>query len=257
MPDAPVPSQWIDVSRVDDVRDVVHRAVACLAQGGVVGLATETVYAPGRMCPAARRGGTVRAMRGAAAVTAAHAAAQRPGRSYRLGSARSRKSAGGWPGGFGPGRSRWFFRATVPTVSTIVFPTEVKPLVSPDGDVALRSPSQPIVREVLRLLPAPLVISMVTDPEQSIPSTADSLRAAGSRHGDRLGPDPVSTVRDRRQGRRASWAIERAGRDRRRDPGRMLESDHPVRLHRQHLPQPDGRGHLQGPAGAAARLLGG
>ena len=41
-------------------------------------------------------------------------------------------------------------------------PDEVKPLVSPDGDVALRSPSQPIVREVLRLLPAPLVISMVT-----------------------------------------------------------------------------------------------
>ena len=44
MPDAQASSQWIDVSRVDDVRDVVHRAVACLAQGGVVGLATETVY---------------------------------------------------------------------------------------------------------------------------------------------------------------------------------------------------------------------
>ena len=45
MADSPVSSQWIDVSRVDDVRDVVHRAVACMAQGGVVGLATETVYA--------------------------------------------------------------------------------------------------------------------------------------------------------------------------------------------------------------------
>src|SRR5580693_6630544 len=44
MTDASASPQWIDVSRVDDVRDVVHRAVACLAQGGVVGLATETVY---------------------------------------------------------------------------------------------------------------------------------------------------------------------------------------------------------------------
>ncbi len=32
------------MSQADDLRDVIHRAVACLAQGGVVGLATETVY---------------------------------------------------------------------------------------------------------------------------------------------------------------------------------------------------------------------
>ena len=55
-------------------------------------------------------------------------------------------------------------------------PDLVKPMVSPDGDVALRSPSQPIVREVLRLLPAPLVISMVTGSEQSVPATAECLR---------------------------------------------------------------------------------
>ncbi len=44
MIDAPESPQWIDVSQTDDLRDVVHRAVACLAQGGVVGMATETVY---------------------------------------------------------------------------------------------------------------------------------------------------------------------------------------------------------------------
>ena len=44
MTDQPVSPQWIDVSQADDQRDVIHRAVACLAQGGVVGLATETVY---------------------------------------------------------------------------------------------------------------------------------------------------------------------------------------------------------------------
>src|SRR3954454_17607846 len=34
----------IDLAQADDRRDVVHRAVACLAQGGLVGLSTETVY---------------------------------------------------------------------------------------------------------------------------------------------------------------------------------------------------------------------
>src|SRR4051794_31399428 len=45
MADTPATSpQWIDLVHCDDPRDVVHRAVACLAQGGVVGMATETVY---------------------------------------------------------------------------------------------------------------------------------------------------------------------------------------------------------------------
>ena len=56
-------------------------------------------------------------------------------------------------------------------------PAEVKPLVSPEGHVALRSPSHPIVREVLRLIPAPLVISMVTSPLQPVPATAECLAA--------------------------------------------------------------------------------
>ena len=44
MTDQPVSPQWIDIAQADDPRDVIHRTVACLAQGGVVGLATETVY---------------------------------------------------------------------------------------------------------------------------------------------------------------------------------------------------------------------
>ena len=44
MTDSPSPSQWINLAECDDPRDVVHRAVACLAQGGVVGLGLETVY---------------------------------------------------------------------------------------------------------------------------------------------------------------------------------------------------------------------
>src|SRR3954454_20631904 len=44
MTDLPTERERIDLAQADDRRDVVHRAVACLAQGGVVGLATETVY---------------------------------------------------------------------------------------------------------------------------------------------------------------------------------------------------------------------
>src|SRR5262245_51651240 len=44
MTDLNAEPERIDLAQADDRRDVVHRAVACLAQGGIVGLATETVY---------------------------------------------------------------------------------------------------------------------------------------------------------------------------------------------------------------------
>src|SRR5215813_12651429 len=44
MTESPSQPERIDLAQADDRRDVVHRAVACLAQGGIVGLATETVY---------------------------------------------------------------------------------------------------------------------------------------------------------------------------------------------------------------------
>ena len=45
MIDASVTAQWIELLHCDDPRDVVHQTVASLAQGGVIGLATEIVYA--------------------------------------------------------------------------------------------------------------------------------------------------------------------------------------------------------------------
>ena len=38
------------------------------------------------------------------------------------------------------------------------------------------APRSRLVREILRLLPAPIVISMVTNPEQSVPATAEAFR---------------------------------------------------------------------------------
>ena len=176
MSDAPVSSQWIDVSRVDDVRDVVHRAVACLAQGGVVGLATETVYALVACALRPEAVARVRAIRGALVSRPLTLLLKGPEEVTdwvpHISEVGRRMAWRLWPGPVtlvfkGNGSNGLYDR----------LPHEVKPLVSPAGDVALRSPSQAIVRDVLRLLPAPLVISMVTDPEQSIPPTAEPLRA--------------------------------------------------------------------------------
>ena len=87
MTDASATPQWIDVSQADDVRDVIHRAVACMAQGGVVGLATETVYGLAACALNAESVARVRAMRGPSAVRPADVALERPGRGHRLGAA--------------------------------------------------------------------------------------------------------------------------------------------------------------------------
>ena len=91
-------------------------------------------------------------------------------------------------------------------------PDEVRALISPSGDVALRSPSHPIVRDVLRLLPAPLVIAMVATPQHPIPTTAEPLRGlAGVNMVIDAGPTQyqqfatVVKVEDER------WSIERPG----------------------------------------------
>jgi L-threonylcarbamoyladenylate synthase len=175
MTDASASPQWIDVSQADDVRDVIHRAVACLAQGGVVGLATETVYVVAACAlnaqsvarvRALRRSGTNRPLtlllKGPEEVTDWVPLISQVGRrmAWRL-----------WPG-----PATLVFSSTVADGLYSRLPAEARLLISPDGDVALRSPAHPIVREVLRLLPGPLVIATADVPQHPVPSTAESLR---------------------------------------------------------------------------------
>ena len=173
---APPAPQWIDVSRVDDVRDVVHRAVACIAQGGVVGLATETIYALAACALRADGVARVRALRGALPSRPLTMLLKGPEEVTdwvpRISEVGRRMAWRLWPGPV-----TLVFPADGPEGLYARLPDQVKPLVSPNGEVALRSPSQPIVREILRLLPAPIVISMVTNPEQSVPGTAEAFRA--------------------------------------------------------------------------------
>ena len=148
-------TERIDLSRADDPRDVVHRVVACLAQGGVVGLATESTYgvvagalnppAVDRlrhlMEPALSRLPTL-FLKGPCEVDDWAEVSDETGR---------RLTRRAWPGPV-----------------TLVFPiaerglagrlpAEVRPFLMPDGLIALRAPSNRMVREVLRLLPGPMI----------------------------------------------------------------------------------------------------
>ncbi|MGO9921274.1 MAG: Sua5/YciO/YrdC/YwlC family protein [Isosphaeraceae bacterium] len=175
MTDAPVSPQWIDVSQADDLRDVIHRAVACLAQGGVVGLATETVYGlaasalhPASVATVRRAGGADPArpltllLKGPAEVTDWVPDISLVGR---------RMSSRLWPGPV-----TLVFSDCLGKGLCSRLPDAVKSFVAPRGDVALRCPIGLFVRDVLKLLPAPLVISAGPTNEQSIPVTADALR---------------------------------------------------------------------------------
>lgn len=154
-------AERIDLSRADDPRDVVHRAVACLAQGGVVGLPTESAYG--------------------IAASALHAPAV--DRLRRVG--RRGRSTAAPPDRFptlllrGPGESTdwarlpsesgWrLARRAWPGPVTLVLPVGGRSLTSrlpegvrrflvPEGLIALRAPAHRMVREILRLTPGPLI----------------------------------------------------------------------------------------------------
>jgi L-threonylcarbamoyladenylate synthase len=211
MTDQPVSPQWIDVSQADDLRDVIHRAVACLAQGGVVGLATETVYGLVACALNPRSVARVRELRTAEAsrpltlllkgpeeVTDWVPRISRVGRrlAWRL-----------WPGP----ATLIFARAMADGLYRRL-PEEVRALISPSGDVALRSPSHPIVRDLLRLLPAPLVIAMVATPQHPVPTTAEPLRGlAGVDMVIDAGPTQYQQFATVVKVEDEGWSIERPG----------------------------------------------
>jgi L-threonylcarbamoyladenylate synthase len=211
MTDQPVSPQWIDVSQADDLRDVVHRAVACLAQGGVVGLATETVYGLVACALNPQSVTRVRQLRSGEASRPLTLLLKGPEEVTdwvpRISQVGRRMALRLWPGPV----TLIFTRAMADGLYQRL-PAEVRALVSPSGDVALRSPSHPIVRDVLRLLPAPLVIAMVATPEHPIPTTAEPLRdLAGVDMVIDAGPTQYQQFATVVKLDDQSWSIERPG----------------------------------------------
>src|SRR3954449_2227635 len=174
MAESPTQPERIDLSLADDPRDVVHRAVACLAQGGIIGLATETVYG---LAACALRPAAVARLRQIQELDASSALTlllREPGEVAdwvphvsALGRRLARRA---WPGPVTlvfPGNGAHGLARRLPG--------EVRPLIFPDRSVSLRVPAHPFVREVLRLSPGPLVLSKARDPESGVATTPEPL----------------------------------------------------------------------------------
>jgi protein-tyrosine phosphatase len=170
---SPLPER-IDLSQADDPRDVVHRAVAALAQGGIIGMATETVYG---LSASALHATAVSRLRQILELCPSHPLTlllREPG------------EVADWVPHVSP-LGRRLARRVWPGPVTLVFPgngsqglarrlpADVRPLIFPEGNVSLRVPAHPFVREVLRLSPGPLVRSKVRDGGNGVAATSASL----------------------------------------------------------------------------------
>jgi protein-tyrosine phosphatase len=174
---------WIDLRRCDDPRDVVHQAVACLAHGGVIGLATGAVY--GFLASALQGEGLARLRRLSQTPASDSLTLLIRGLDEALDWIPSMSQVGRrlafrlWPGPltlhFSQREADGLFQRLSP---------QVQHLVSPQGVIALRSSTDPFVRGVLELLPAPLVLGVTRSADLPVAAPA------ASRH-DHLGLDMV------------------------------------------------------------------
>ncbi|MGC1718121.1 MAG: Sua5/YciO/YrdC/YwlC family protein [Isosphaeraceae bacterium] len=211
MTDASLTAQWIDLLHCDDPRDVVHQTVASLAQGGVIGLATETVYtlaasalhAEG-LARVRRLGGTPDSqpltlmVKGAQECTDWVPGISQVGRrlAWRL-----------WPGPltlvFPPALTDGLFGR---------LPPKVRQVIAPAGGLALRSSADPFLRDVLELTPAPIVLGAVGFADRPPAITADPLRGlAGLDMVIDSGPTQCGQLCTQVRIDEQRWTIEREG----------------------------------------------
>ena len=211
MTDASVTAQWVDLLHCDDPRDVVHQTVASLAQGGVIGLATETVYTlaasalhPNSLARLRLLAGTPHGqpltilVRGAQECTDWVPRISQVGRrlAWRL-----------WPGPltlvFPPASTDGLFDR---------LPEKVRQVVAPAGVLALRSSADPFLRDVLELTPAPLVLSPLCTADRPPAITAESLRGlAGLEMVIDSGPTQCGQLCTQVRIDEDRWTIEREG----------------------------------------------
>ncbi len=205
MPVESVPMlERIDLSRADDLRDVIHRVVACLAKGGVVALAADSGF--GRLASAINPSSSIRLQGPIAPVAEGRS---RPWSTTLL--VKGSEDLADWvdletsgpagrklPGRVWPGPVTFRFR---PSTSGLLdrLSDGVASLLAPDGWLSIQSPADQITREVLRLTSGPLI--RVDDPRlrEDVAMVLDSGGSAGGR------PSTVVQVDE------AGWSILRPG----------------------------------------------
>ncbi|HVW02695.1 MAG TPA: Sua5/YciO/YrdC/YwlC family protein [Planctomycetaceae bacterium] len=165
----------VEIQKADDPRDVIHQAVQSLAEGQLVGFPTETVYVVAAhglkpdavsrlasLCDPREPVGHVLALKGSAE------ALDYVPRMSALGRKLTRRC---WPGPV-----TLMFDGNQEGLAGAL-PAATRQAVAPHGELALRTPAQDIVLDVLRLMPAPLVLSAERAGNCPLATTAAQLLA--------------------------------------------------------------------------------
>jgi tRNA threonylcarbamoyl adenosine modification protein (Sua5/YciO/YrdC/YwlC family) len=169
-----MPSVVIDIRTAEDSRDVIHRAVQTLVEGGLVAFPTETVYglaASALNDSAVRRLSQVKGRSTGQPLTLAVKSADEAldyvpeinALGYRL----ARRC---WPGPV-----TLVMDAQHPDSLLHQLPATVRRAVSPEGTVGLRVPAHPTILDVLRLLTGPLALSSANRHGQNDATTAEQV----------------------------------------------------------------------------------
>jgi tRNA threonylcarbamoyl adenosine modification protein (Sua5/YciO/YrdC/YwlC family) len=151
-------AEVLDLRASEEPRDIIHRAVECLAQGGLVALPTETVYGiaasvlhPEAVERLARAKGREEQKPFALAIKGPEEALDWVPRLSPLGRRLVRRC---WPGPV-----TLVFRSSVEEGLASQLHPEVRKRVCPQGALGLRVPAHQAVLEALRLLPAPIALT--------------------------------------------------------------------------------------------------
>jgi len=203
-------SEVIDIRKTDDVRDVVHQAVHCLSEGQLVAFPTETFYT---VAAHALHPGAVAAVRELSAETpcvlglkSADEALDFLPRMSQLARKLARRC---WPGpvtiAFDIDNGDGLLAA---------LPSETRETICQQQKLRVRVVAHDVLREVLRLIPAPVVMTGESLADgRSGRTSSQVLDACGSRvalvvDDGEVGQGQPSTVLDVDH---RGWSIDRAG----------------------------------------------
>jgi len=169
-----MPPMVIDLGRAEDWRDVVHRAVQVLAEGGVVAFPTETVY------------GLAASALAESAVERLSAIKQRgSGHPFAL-AVRSAEEALDYAPDMSPLARRLARRGWPGPITLVIdnshpeslvrqLPAKVRQCVSPEHTVGLRVPGHPAILDVLHMLAGPLALTSANRSDEPDAVTADQV----------------------------------------------------------------------------------
>ena len=173
----------IDVRREEDSRDVVHRAVQSLAEGGLVVFPTETVY------------GLAASARNEAAVSRLAEVKGRDASKPMALAIRGVEDAIDYVPAISPAAQRVARRCWPGPVTLVLedssdesllrqLPKSVLQRVVPNGSVGLRVPAHPLILDVLKLMAGPLVLTSANLSGEPDPTSAEQAIASMNNHVD-------------------------------------------------------------------------